>query len=47
MAFFGRDPQIMIDLEEPVLLKKVTVEMEIEYEVSEEAIEKIQGVYHS
>ena len=47
LVFFGRDPQIMIDLEEPVLLKKVTVEMEIEYEVSEEAIEKIQGVYHS
>lgn len=47
LVFFGRDPQIMIDLEEPVLLKKVTAEMEIEYEVSEEAIEKIQGVYHS
>ena len=46
LAYLGRDPQVMVDLEEPLLLKKVLVEMEIEYEVREETIEKIQGAYH-
>ena len=47
LVYIGRDPQVIVELEEPMVLKKVIVEMEIKFEVSEEAVGKIQGVYNS
>ena len=47
LVYIGRDPQVIVELEEPMTLKKVVVEMDIQYEASEEAVDYIRGIYNT